>query len=377
MTQKNSQVTMYEHSEVKVRLLKTYLERYFNVLNNSKFVNDIHYFDFFSAEGIYSNGGKGSPIAGLESIKKAYYNAKHKSGNSGKFHCLFNDLDRTKIKQLEINVKKLNLHHPEIGTINYENKDYQDLCPEISSKLNLIAKNDKAFVFIDPYGYKEIRISDIKSLLGNKKTEVLLFLPTHFMFRFSENGTPESLFDFINEIVPKDKWPLSKTGLDFIDNLTKGFKDYLGDDFFVDTFVISRDKNQFFCLFFFTSHIYGFDRMLDSKWSLDEEDGRGWKFNASNDLFSQVEKQPNTERFENNLLDYLKTNRRSNSDLYEFTLRNGHLPKHINDILKKIQDEGKLKTELFNGSLGRKSAFYINYENYKNQPNRIFFSFKN
>ena len=80
---------MFEHSEVKVKLLQTYLKRYFNILNNSKFIGDIYYFDLFSAEGIYENGGKGSPIIVLESIKNAYYTSKHKNGNSGKFHSLF------------------------------------------------------------------------------------------------------------------------------------------------------------------------------------------------------------------------------------------------------------------------------------------------
>ena len=62
MAKKESQKTMFEHSEVKVKLLETYLKRYFNILNNAQFVGDIHYFDLFSAEGIYENGGKGSPI---------------------------------------------------------------------------------------------------------------------------------------------------------------------------------------------------------------------------------------------------------------------------------------------------------------------------
>jgi three-Cys-motif partner protein len=378
MGKKDSQTTMYEHSEVKVKLLQTYLERYFNILNNSKFIGDIHYFDLFCAEGIYSNGGKGSPIIVLESIKNAYYSSKHKNGTSGKFHCFFNDIDNKKIDTLINNINKQKLHYPEIGTINFENKDYQILCPEISTRIKNIKKNEKAFVFIDPYGYKEIRISDIKSLLEKGNSEVLLFLPTHFMFRFRENGTPESLYEFINEIVPENEWPESKTGLDFIENLKNAFKKYLGETYFVDTFIISREKNQFFCLFFFTSHIYGFDRMLDAKWKLDEEDGRGWKYNAaSDDLFSITEKEPNTEKFENNLKDFLKDKQKTNKEVYEFTLRNGHLTTHTTQILKKWQDEKRLITKNPDGTDGRKSAFYIAYKDFKlDQPIKLYLSLK-
>src|SRR5690606_38862115 len=145
--------------------------------------------------------------------------------------------------------------------------------------------------------------------------------------------------------------------------------------FFVDSFIISRDKNQFFCLFFFTSHIYGFDRMLDTKWEIDTEDGRGWKFNAaSSDLFSQVVSSPNTSKFEKNLEAYLEQ-KRSNKELYVFTLRNGHLPAHAGQILKKWQDDGILVATLPDGKPARKSAFYISWSSYKNnQEAKIYLS---
>ncbi len=379
MAKKESQKTMFEHSEVKVKLLETYLKRYFNILNNAQFVGDIHYFDLFSAEGIYENGGKGSPIIVLESIKNAYYAAKYKKGQSGKFHCLFNDLDENKITTLQKNISNLKLHNSELGEIDFSQKDYKFLVPEVSKRINELKKGEKAFVFIDPYGYKEVRISDIRSLLQKGNSEVLLFLPTHFMFRFVEGGTPESLYEFIEEIVPKKEWPKSVTGLDFIENLKNGFKNYLGEKIFVDTFVISRDKNQFFCLFFFTSHIYGFDRMLDAKWELDEEQGRGWAFNSNIvDLFSALEKEPNTQKFENELKVFIKGNNRNNKEVYEFTLKNSHLPKHTIQIFKKWQDDKLLISKAPDGTDGRRSAFYLSYEHFKKaSPVKLIFTLKN
>ena len=48
---------MYEHSEVKVRLLKLYLERYLNILTHSPFFTDIYVYDLFCGEGMYEEGG--------------------------------------------------------------------------------------------------------------------------------------------------------------------------------------------------------------------------------------------------------------------------------------------------------------------------------
>lgn len=371
---KESQVKMMEHSEVKIRLLKLYLERYLNILSASKFVGNIHLFDLFCGEGIYKNGGKGSPVIILETIKNIYFQQKALGKNLDKFNCLFNDIDKAKLSNLSTEIENRKLHYAEIGNIKLTGNDYKDILPFVINEINIL-KKEKAFIFIDPYGYKEIRISNIKSLMQSGKSEVLLFLPTQFMFRFENNGTPESLIEFIDELMPVEMWPVSETGIDFIENLTSAFRNTMGAGYYVDSFIITRDKNQFFCLFFFTSHIYGFEKMLESKWNIDKEDGRGWIFNQESDLFSQIDKKPNILRFENNLMEFLKENR-TNRDIYQFTLNNGHLPTHTNDILLKLQNEGRLNVNLKNGMIARKSSFYINHDTYKNDPYKVTISLK-
>ena len=112
-------------------------------------------------------------------------------------------------------------------------------------------KDEKAFVFIDPYGYKDIRASEIKKLLQSKKSEVLLFLPTQFMYRFNEKGTPEALIQIIEELVEIDKWQINNSVYEFIDQFKDALKQFMGSDFFVDTFTIEKDASTVFCLFFF------------------------------------------------------------------------------------------------------------------------------
>jgi len=366
---KEAQKILMQHSEVKIRLLKLYLERYLNVLTQSKYFGDIQLYDLFCGEGIYDGDGKGSPIIILETIKNIFYSNKSKGNTTNKFNCLFNDIEKWKVEKLRNEITNRNLHYSEIGKLNFSQKDYPDLIPEVANEINGL-KKQKAFVFIDPYGYKDIKVSDIKSLLKSNKSEVLLFLPTQFMFRFETKGTPECLVDFISELMPVDQWPISETGIDFIENLTEAFRNSLGRDYFVDSFIITRDKNQFFCLFFFTSHIYGFDRMLDAKWKIDEEDGRGWHYQIEHSLFSQVEKKANTYKFEQKLIAFLKAER-SNSELYEFRVHNGHLATHTNEILMKFQNEGKLISLKADGSPARKSSFYLSYKDYKNEPKKI------
>lgn len=366
---KESQQIMMQHSEVKIKLLKLYLERYLNVLTQSKFIGDIYLYDLFCGEGIYDDEGKGNPIVILETIKNVFYANKSSGNKTDKFNCLFNDIEKWKIEKLQKEITNRKLHYSEIGELKFSQKDYKNLLPEVATEINAFNKQ-KAFIFIDPYGYKDIKIGDIKSLLQSNKSEVLLFLPTQFMFRFETKGTPECLIDFISELMPVEQWPVSETGIDFIESLTGAFRNSLGKNYFVDSFIITRDKNQFFCLFFFTSHIYGFDRMLDAKWKIDEEEGRGWQYQIENSLFSKIEKKANTYKFEQKLIEFLQTER-TNGELYEFRVHNGHLATHTNEILMKFQNEAKLISLKADGSPARKSSFYLSYKEYRNEPKKI------
>ncbi len=374
---KKSQNNLFIHSEIKVKLLGTYLKRYFNIMGNTPYINKVHYYDLFCGPGKYDDGGEGSPLIILKELNDAFELALSRGIEMSEFNCLFNDIDSNIVETLKKNITSGIGFNSNIGSVSYRNEDYKQISLEVIQKLKNLPKGEKAFIYIDPYGYKDIRFNELKQLIISKNSEVLLFLPTHFMFRFSENGTPESLLNFIDEIVPKSQWPKSLTGLDFIENLTNAFQYNLGSDFFVDSFSITRDKNQFFCLFFFTSHIYGFDRMLDAKWEIDKEDGRGWKFNAESDnLFSVIENSPNVSKFETKLREYLKE-QRSNKELYAFTLHNRHIPIHTTQILKKWQDDHILIATLPNGKSVRKSAFYISWNCYKNnQEIKAFFNLK-
>ncbi len=367
MSLKISQRTLLEHSEVKIELLRLYLIRYLTILNHSEYVEEVYLYDLFCGEGIYDNEGKGSPIIILDVLLEVLENNQ----NNTRFHCLFNDLDESKIRNLESSIQQIDDKNLDRISIQYSNNDYQDLIPSLSDQFKSLQKQ-KAFVFIDPYGYKDIHIKDIEELLFSENVEVLLFLPTQFMFRFHEKETPESLKAFISELLPEEKWPKSSTGIAFIENLKIAFRDYFNSSRFVDSFIITRDKGQFFCLFFFTSHILGFEKMLEAKWKLDEEEGRGWTFQPENSLFSELTKLPNISRFKEELESFLKHRARCNAETYYFTIVRGFRTCHAVQMLKDWQTQNRLTSKNSNGTDARKGAFYLNFKDYRKDPTKIF-----
>lgn len=74
--------------------------------------------------------------------------------------------------------------------------------------------------------------------------EVLLFLPTQFMYRFDEKGTPQALIEILEELVDLNEWRVNGSVHGFIHQFKEALRKYLGNDFFVDTFTIQKDATK-------------------------------------------------------------------------------------------------------------------------------------
>ena len=113
--------------------------------------------------------------------------------------------------------------------------------------------------------------------------------------------------------------------------------------------------------------------MLETKWQLDGEEGKGWSYEKTADLFAIFKTNPLEEKLVSLLLSEKKV---YNGDVYEFTLRNGFLPTHSVDVFSSLQTMGKLEVLADGSDKVRKGAFYINYENYRNFPQKVLFQLK-
>ncbi|HYM92810.1 MAG TPA: three-Cys-motif partner protein TcmP [Chitinophagaceae bacterium] len=369
MSKRKSQQLMLDHSKAKVMLLQKYLEKYLNIISNDGFTEKIYVFDLFCGERIYENEGEGSPNSILKTLKDLHFINKAKNRKMPKVDLYFNDKDEFKIEKLKNIITDKKLHYNEFGKLTCRAKDYKEIIDSLATFL-MNLKKEKAFVFIDPYGYKDIRASEIKKLLQSKKSEVLLFLPTQFMYRFDEKGTPEALIQIIEEMVDLRTWKSTNSVYQFIEQFKDSLKNYLGNDFFVDTFSIEKDAATVFCLFFFSSHIRGFEKMLETKWQIDADEGKGWSYEKTGNLFSEHKTNPLEEK----LVNLISKNKKTyNGEVYELTLRNGFLPTHTVEVFTSLQEKGKLEVGSDKNEKVRKGAFYINYENYKTSPNKVYF----
>lgn len=354
-----SQLDMMPHSEAKVELLKRYIGRYVNILAMSPFEN-IRIYDMFCGVGLYPNGGKGSPIAILDAIKQCLGTNFNKSKTPSHFFCHFNDEDNAHMTQAKKAVEDQGYKFSSWVEHTFTNEAYQQLIPVVVKEI-ATSRNARAFVFIDPYGYTDVSLNEIKALLDTGKGEVLLFWPMQFMYRFSSSGTPPSLERILMELFGSGAREFDGP-LDFIEQSKQGLRQWMGENTFVESFTIQKDAATAFAMFFFGRNEKGLEAMLQAKWEVDEEYGQGWSFEDTQprqlDIFPVLAKNQYAEE----LTQFVTESPRTNRDIYLFTLRQAHLPTHTNDVLRSLQKSGRIVVLRPDGSVARKGSYYINYK---------------
>lgn len=354
---------MLEHSEAKLQLYDTYLAKYLSILARTPYVQEIFLFDLLCGEGIYENGEKGSPIIALETIKDHYYSNNRSCPN---ITIWFNDLGQSEIEHGISKIDRVkrfseNIYRPFNVNVEFFQEDYQGLYPKATQFVNKTYRA-KGLFFIDPYGYKSVKPEDIRKMLEGNNTEVLLWLPASFMYRFANTVTRsdfkggEPLKVFILELFGR-KPPLFRSVYDFVEQITESFRAYLRDlGIFVDSFTLERGGGNVYCLFFFTSHIKGYETMLSTKWDMDENRGKGHTINKS-PSFSEIQLSGYPQKVKAFIS---STDYRTNAEIYKFGLENGFLPKHTNEILREWKKEDIIEIIPLDGKPAK--GFYLQYD---------------
>lgn len=354
---------LLEHSEAKVHLYGAYFSRYLNILSRTSYVQRIFLFDLLCGEGILENGGKGSPLIALETIRNHYFSNQQTCPN---ITIWFNDLGNSEIEKNVPKIERVkrftnSFRLPRNVQIEFFQEDYETIYPKAIETVNN-TKQSKGLFFIDPYGYKSIKPSDIQKMLLGGKTEVFLWLPLSFMYRFAnvafKTDFPgsEPLREFLRSLFGKDV-PEFKSAYDFIEKITGRFRTYLREqEIIVDFYILERDSSNLYCMLFFTSNLKGAEAMISAKWEMDANRGKGHTIDKS-PSFSEVQMSGYGQK----LKAFIESAEyRTNNELYKFGLENGFLPKHTNEVLRIWKNDNLVRMASLDGKAVR--GFYIEYK---------------
>lgn len=230
---------------------------------------------------------------------------------------------------------------------------------------------------------KKIKKETLDMLMRNNRTEIILFLPISHMYRFIQPALvrDDNCYKPLKELVFSffdDRHPIrtDKVTVDeYIDYLKIALR-YV-DKYYTTSYYIERDVANLFALFFLSSHIYGFEKILEVKWELDQGEGRGFRQPKPAGLFDAIFKQEteltNYKRLESILREALSAPK-NNKQLYEIILKNEFIPTQATEIFKDWQNTNPnfRVINISNNQEARKGSFYVNWDNYKNDPKVMF-----
>lgn len=368
---------MLAHSKAKVEYYQKYLSRYLSIMSVAKNIKEVNIFDVFCGRGVYADGGLGSPIRTVQTTKEV--RANHPSDKQ--FNLYFNDAEFAFVKQVRNYINENYPDNKDFCNIMYLCASAEDLFEKLCDFLPKTGFGTRNFLFVDPYGYKDINKQTFQRLMCNQNTEMLLFLPISFMHRFTHYAFNEDanngalrLREFIEQFFPADHKIRSEEPMDvkeYIGALSEAFS--FNGKYYTSSYFIERDSRNYFALFAICNNLLGLEKAVETKWSLDEEDGQGFhqpdksmQLNLFTEMIKVENRREHFEDLKTMLLSFLTEQGKTNCEIYRFILRRGYLPKHANAVLKYLQDKELINVTLSDtGKKARKHSFYINYNESK------------
>lgn len=371
---KAAQDYQYAHSIAKVHFYETFLNKYLRMLLSMPNIDEVHIYDVFCGRGIYANGHKGSALHSLDVINTIL----REKTKAPKVTLHLNDINKEHTETIQEHISKLS--KAPLCHVEYSNIDAQEwLLSHRDMWRHTHNYRNRNILFLDPYGYKQIDPQVLSDLVLDCHADVLLFLPISFMYRFTQyafnedaNNGAKPLRAFIESFFDEHHPIRTSSDLNvrqYIDYLTEAFS--FGNQCYSSSYHIERDKHNYFSLFYMSKSLMGFEKIIEAKWDLDEENGCG--FTLQPEMGSIFEEQWKIERRKEmyyklhlllvNLLSNAK--KATNAIVYQYILRNEYLPRHAKIILTEMQKRGEIdcfRTDT--GALAPQGTFYLNYRYY-------------
>ena len=204
----------------------------------------------------------GSPLILLKKAEKILQNKTLlKKYPHPEILIMFNDNNEDFINSLKKELSKTNISN-NIQILDPTCKDFHKFLKDEKNKFerNMQAK----FFFLDPFGYSDIHIDDIKTIMLFPYTEILLFIPISHVYRFSDSKKMEKKkIQFLEEFTIEGPGYYSSI-IKFIESIRQKLLKYIGLDY-VRPITIDGGHNKN-TLFFLTKNIVGMNNVNDIFW---------------------------------------------------------------------------------------------------------------
>lgn len=153
-----------EKSRIKTLIVTEFFKAYFPIINTA-FQQDVWYIDLFCGPGYYEDGSASTPIKLLDVIDAFRDNAVRE-----RLKIVFNDHNTDYVEKLRHHIEA----HPVLPRLKYKPQTLNLKASEVD--LSVYTKgNNPIFSFVDPWGYKDVSVSQVWSLVKNRGSDCVLF----------------------------------------------------------------------------------------------------------------------------------------------------------------------------------------------------------
>lgn len=297
----------------------------------------IQIFDLFAGMGKDENNTSGSPLLILNELNKwKTLIQEHKLDVT----VVLNEYEKKYFLPLKENVK--DIYDEKVYKFRCINDDFKivfdEYYPSMQESVN--------FLFLDQNGIKQITESIFKSIIQLKQTDFLFFISSSFIKRFAEVENFQKYLKITKQdLDSKSYYHIHRIILEYYRSLIPADVRY-----YLAPFSIKKPAG-IYGLIFGSNHIYGLEKFLRVCWKHDKLTGEA-NFDIDNEkidlqkptLFVEFNVPKKIQLFEKELGNKILSGELA-TDLmvYTFTLEQGFLPRHANEILSRLLGTKKIE----------------------------------
>jgi len=357
---------------LKLDIMRHYVREWLPVFLSKRSRPCVNVFDFFAGPGADALGNPGTPLIILGELRK--YWQTRPVDPSVKVSLYFSDRDRSHVAELQARVEPFARNQP--WGVRVAKLDFGEA---FNTYLPLIRdRNSADLVILDQYGFQHMPPDIFRDLASCQTTDLICFITSSYVRRFAATKATQRYIPVdVEDIGAVSSSQVHRYICDYYRGCLPTHTHY-----YVAPFSIRRQANVH-GLIFGSGSLYGLDKFLRVCWHIDEHTGEAIfaidgdpvvKDGSSGFLFPEYSMPKKCVEFEANLEDFLTRARRTNQDLYRFALENGFLPKHVVDLLRSMQNAGRLVVQ-GNGIPLRKGSYYVSWDHYRGGQPKAFFLF--
>ena len=239
-------------------------------------------------------------------------------------------------------------------------------------------------VIMDQCGIKEVTPSVVSTLAQCGTTDILFFVSSSIVHRFSSEPAVRKYFQTFGE-KPEDS-PYKSIHRQVCQYFRSEIVERTA--YYLSPFSIKKENGNIYGVMFGSGSLLGLQKFLKVCWDLDEMTGEA-NYDIDDDridrsrpaLFAEMDSPRKLDAFHADLDEWLLSadpgNPMTNKDVYRFSLENGFLPQHAAEHLKNLQEGGKLEaTNVKTGKQTKKGNYYLTWKRYDKDDVRATFRLK-